>query len=288
MLAEGAVVERLRRDPRVGLDPQVAHAAFVYQPGPAAALERIYREYLNIAAEAGLPMLCFSPTWRANPARLRAAGLAGRDVNGDGVRFLRSIAGQYAGPVFVGGLLGCFGDCYRPQEALSEAEAASFHREQAQALAAAGPDLLFAATMPEVGEALGMARAMAACGLPYFVSFVLGPEGNVLDGTPLAEAMARMDAALSPAPAAYFVNCAHPTALARAAASERLIGFQANTSARRPAEREGLAEIETEDPETFAEAMLDLRRRLKLRVLGGCCGTDGSHIRAIARSLKTD
>jgi homocysteine S-methyltransferase len=48
---------------------------------------------------------------------------------------------------------------------------------------------------------------------------------------------------------------------------------------------EGLAELETEDPEVFAEAMAGLRERFGLRVLGGCCGTDGRHIRALAARL---
>jgi hypothetical protein len=38
MLAEGAVVERLRRDPAVTLDPYIAHAGFVYEPVAASAL----------------------------------------------------------------------------------------------------------------------------------------------------------------------------------------------------------------------------------------------------------
>lgn len=289
LLAEGAVSERLRRDPRVRLDPDLAIAGFLYSPREAGILEQIYREYLGIAADADLPLLCFAPTWRADPVRLRAAGMAGRDVNGDGVRFLRSIAADYPGPVFVGGLVGCRGDCYKPEEALGETEAAEFHREQARALAAAGPDLLFAATLPAISEAVGMARALAGCGLPYAISFVLGRDGAVLDGTPLAEAAARIDREVAPAPAGYFVNCTHPTALEAAlerAPAPRLVGFQANTSRRNPQEREGLAELDTEDPETLATAMLELHRRFGIRVLGGCCGTDGTHIRALAGRLS--
>jgi len=32
--------------------------------------------------------------------------------------------------------------------------------------------------------------------------------------------------------------------------------------------------------------MCELRSRFGLRVLGGCCGTDGSHIAALARGLR--
>jgi homocysteine S-methyltransferase len=39
VLTEGAVVERLRRDPAVRLDPELIHAGFVYDPAGAAALD---------------------------------------------------------------------------------------------------------------------------------------------------------------------------------------------------------------------------------------------------------
>ncbi|MGE5647967.1 MAG: homocysteine S-methyltransferase family protein [Acidobacteriota bacterium] len=290
MLAEGAVVERVRRDPSVRLDPWVEHAALIYDSGGFAALGRIYWEYLGIAREFGLPFVTFSPTWRANPERLRQAGLEDRDVNGDGVRFLQQIVSESGNAeVFAGGLMGCRGDAYRPEEALGEAEATSFHAEQARALAAAGPDFLFGATLPAASEARGMARALAGCGLPYFLSFVITAEGKLLDGTPMGEAMASIDAGIAPAPAGYFVNCVHPETLEAALGGcgrlERLVGFQGNTSRRAPAEREGLAELEGEDPGVFADWVERLRVRFGLRVVGGCCGTDGRHIRAIAERI---
>ncbi len=289
VLAEGAVVERLRRGGKVRLDPQLEHAALIYSPAGAGELEWIYREYLAIGMRAGLPLLCFSPTWRANPERLRAAGLAHRDVNGDGVRFVRALAAEYPGPVSVGGLMGCRGDCYRPEQALSERESGNLHLEQARALANARPDFLFGATLPAVAEAAGMARAMARTGLPYILSFIIEADGTVLDGTPLCEAVARIDRDVAPAPAAYFVNCVHPDVLRAAlerAASHRVTGFQGNTSRLKPLERDGLPQLDAEDPEAFAAAMLDLHRSFGIRVLGGCCGTDAAHIGAIAAALS--
>jgi homocysteine S-methyltransferase len=288
ILAEGAVVERLRRDPAVALDPHVAHAGFIYDPRSAAALTAIYEEYLEIARAAELPMICLSPTWRANPDRAQAAGLARRDLNGDGVRFLKRIRAESGQSVYLGGLLGCRGDAYRPEEGLPEADAARFHSAQVNALANAGPDFLLASTLPAVPEARGMCRAIAACGLPYLVSFVITADCRVLDGTPLEEAIASIDAAISPAPLAYMVNCVHPETLEAAldiSRPERLAGFQANTSRRDPRELDGTPELETEPPEVFAQAMLRLHRRFGLRILGGCCGTDASHIRALAAGL---
>lgn len=285
ILAEGAVVERLRRDPRVRLDPSIAHAGFLYEPRAAALLEDIYRGYLVIGSAARLPMLCLTPTWRANPERLLHAGLDGRDVNGDAVRFMQRIRADYGEQVFIGGLTGCRGDAYRPEEALAADEAARFHRWQARVLAEAGPDFLFASTLPAAGEALGIARAMAPMGLPYLLSFVVTADGTLLDGAPLREAIAQIDRDVSPAPAGYLVNCVHTTVFGRAAPPPRVVGLQANTSAKSPRELEGLAHLESEEPRQFAEGMAELRRRFGLRILGGCCGTDGRHIAALAAVL---
>ena len=285
ILAEGSVVERLRRDPAVHLDPQIAHAAFIYEPRAAGALERIYRGYLDIGRARGLPMLCLTPTWRANPERLRLAGLDEQDVNGDAVRFLDRIRAGYGGAVYLGGLTGCYGDAYRPEEALTAGDAASFHRPQAQALASAGVDFLFASTLPAAGEALGIARAMAPLGVPYLLSFIIAADGALLDGTPLGDAIARIDGAVSPAPAAYLINCVHTSVFAQAAPPERVVGLQANTSRRSPRELEGLAQLETEEPHIFAAGMAELQRTFGLRILGGCCGTDDRHIGALADRL---
>ena len=299
ILTEGALIERLRRDPDVSLDPHVLHAGLIYDERGREALRGLYRQYLDAGLAADLPMIVCAPTWRANPVRLRQAGLADRNVNRDGARFVAAIRdeyGAYARRVFLGGLLGCMGDAYKPEEGLSADEAARFHGAQAKALAMAGVDFLFAATLPNAGEALGMAHAMAACGIPYVVSFVLQHDGRLLDGIPLHQAVATIDEAASPRPLFYMANCVHPRVFETALASEisrarsvheRVIGLQANTSLRSPVELDGRGEVDPgEGPEALANAMLRLRRRFGTKVLGGCCGTDDRHIAWIARRAK--
>jgi homocysteine S-methyltransferase len=289
VLTEGSVVERLRRHPECTLDEHVAHAAFPYAPGPARILAGLYREYLETARETRLPMLCFSPTWHANPERLRQAGLT-QDVNRDGVLFVRRIIAEYDG-ILLGGLMGSYGDAYRPEQALTTAEAARFHAPQAKALAGAGCDFLLAATLPAASEAAGMAAAMAETGAPYLVSFIINARGELLDSTPIPEAIARIDGSICPAPLGYLVNCVHASIMARAlercdpAPRDRILGLQANTSPKSPGELEGSEDLETEDPGRFAESMVDLHRRFGLRILGGCCGTDARHIRSLAARL---
>jgi S-methylmethionine-dependent homocysteine/selenocysteine methylase len=277
----------------------VDHAGFVLDEMGRAALERLYREYLDIGRAANVPFLVCTPTHRAGPERLRKAGFSGQtDVNGDGVRFLASIRARYdryAEQVFIGGLMGCRGDAYSVHDAMSSEDAASFHEEQACKLSDAGVDFLLAATQPAAGEALGIARAMASRGVPYVISFVIRSAGTLLDGTPLHEAVSMIDSAVDPAPLGFMVNCVHPAvfseALSRSLRSspglrERMVGLQGNTSIKSPEELDNLDHLDAaEDPEEFAGSMLELHRRFGIKILGGCCGTDGRHIQAIARRL---
>jgi homocysteine S-methyltransferase len=299
VLTEGSLVERLRRDPRFGLDPHVAHAGLLYSEAGTAALSALWRAYLDVAQASGLPMLVCTPTWRATGERLARAGLpsVGR-VSADAVALLaavRSGYGDHGSRVFLGGLMGCRGDCYLPREALDARVSESFHAAQAEALAAGGADVLIAATLPAASEALGLARALAATRLPYLVSFVLRPTGTLLDGTPLADAVARIDDACDPAPAGYLGGCTHPAAFgsaleaaeaARSGLRERVLGVQGNASRRSPEELEGSAALDAEDPEVWADETRALRERFGARILGGCCGTDERHIAALARRCR--
>ena len=264
-----------------------------------AALDTIYREYLDIGCQYDLPLFLSTPTWRASQERIAAAGYAQRDVNGDNFRFfdtLRNSYGKYAKKVAICGLLSCRGDAYNQAEALSAAEAHEFHAWQATKLAEAGVDLLLAATLPALNEATGLASALAATGKPYIISFIARPEGTLLDGTPLKEAIASIDAVVSPKPLAYMVNCTHASIFRNALLNEfnsspyvreRIVGLLANTAALTPEELNNSTELVAEAPEAFGQSVADLQGEFGMKILGGCCGTDDRHIRSLAQRLAS-
>lgn len=298
ILAEGAVLERLRRDASVTLDRHVLHTALIYSEGGQRRLGDIYREYIEVGRMFSLPIIMFTPTWRANTERLNAAGFeAAMDVNGDAVRFLTRLRdgyGEYGTRILIGGLLGCKGDAYVAREALSRDEAAQFHRFQIRALVKAGVDFLAAATLPAESEALGLADAMAETGVPSVLSVVLRADGSMLDGTPLHTFVERADAEVSPRPAFYMVNCTHPAVFIRGMTVVathaphviwRVIGLQANTSMRPPEELDGREQLDAGDPMLLVETMLGLRKSFGTRILGGCCGTDRRHMLGLAEHL---
>jgi homocysteine S-methyltransferase len=296
ILGEGAVIERLRRG-GFELDPNVVNSAFIYGDDSRAAIEKIYREYMDIGSEFDLPLVVSTPTWRASRERIEAAGFGGRDMNGDNYRFLdamRTGYGPYGRKVAICGLMSCRGNAYNPAEALEAEQACSFHAWQAERLAAAGVDFLLAATLPALGEAIGLATAIARTGIPYIVSFVVRREGTLLDGTPLNRALAAVERAASPGPFAFMANCTHATFLQHALehpknssdhVRERIVGIFANTAALAPEELDNSDHLVEEEPEIFGRTVAGLHSRFGLKILGGCCGTDDRHIRCLAQRL---
>lgn len=286
VLAECAITERLRRHPDVELHPILFNTPLIYGPEPAReVMTSLYREYLAAADAVSLPLLLTAPTWRMDPDRVAAAEVPAT-INTDAVAYLRGVAEAYAGvsPVEVGALVGPRGDCYCAEEALDTEAAERFHGRQIGELAGTEASFLLAQTLPAVSEALGIAHAMAATGKPYLISFCAGPDGRILDGTRLPEAMERMDQMLERPPIGYMVNCTHPGFLTRNyAAGElgRLIGIQANGSSKDVTQLEASCATEADPVDAWAEAMRELHRVHEVPVLGGCCGTGLEHLQRL-------
>ena len=295
ILTEGAVIERLNRQPAVELDPFIANAGLIYDDPGKKAMERIYRQYTDIGLRYQLPIIVSAPTWRASSERISKSVYRNRNnIVRDCIAFISEIRhdySDYADNIYIAGLIACRGDAYSPREALSAEEAKTYHQLQAQQLAEAGADYILAATLPAVSEALGMAAAISPYGLPYSLSFVIRANGTVLDGTPLWEAIETIDAAVDPQPLFYQVNCVHPAVFGQAVKHsesifDRLFGLQANTSTKSPEELDGLDYLDTSEPEEFAESMVSLHRQYGLKIVGGCCGTDDRHIEEIAKQIR--
>jgi homocysteine S-methyltransferase len=291
ILTGGSMFERLRRSPEVVVDPDVAHASLLYDDAGRAVVERVQAEYLSVAREQRVPMIVSANTWRANAERVQRSAYAGRDVNAANVRFARELSQRAAAQgqtVFVAGVLGPRGNAYAPDEALAIDDAARFHQVQVDGLTCGAPDLLMAVTLPALSEARGIARVLEATGLPYVLSFVVRDGGTLLDGTPLAQALDRIDAERARPPTAYMVNCVHPTVLDRCldlaggAVAGRIKGLRANTSTLRPEELDGSDTLITQPPEELAAQVAAMRRKHALTIIGGCCGTATEHLAAIA------
>ncbi len=300
ILAEGSVYELLRRDESIEFDPDIAHAGLVYDERFRSRLADVHLGYFEIAARVGMPLVALADTWRASAERVARSRFAGRPVNEENVHFMRELCDARAPgspPIVIAGLSGPRGDAYKPAEAPGREEARGYHSAQIAALADGGADVLYAATLPSVTEALGIADEMAGTGLPYVLSFVVRPDGTVLDGTPFADAIRLIDDSVRRPPAGFSVNCVHPSVFSAAmsvvkeAGPElvgRVIWLQANTSAKSPEELDGSEVLEEGEPSVYARDLADAGRSFAVHVLGGCCGSDVRHIGGLAREMKND
>jgi len=298
VLTDGGIETRIMFETRIEMDPDIQVAALPGSPQGRAALREIHSGYIEAARSNSLPLILGTPTFRASPAFIERSGRpteALGSLNRDATDLMKEIRTESGyEPVFIAGVIGPSGDAYLPEQALSREEAAKYHRGQAEALVDAGADFLFAPTFPSVDEAEGACLAMASTGLPHVISYILGPDGDVLDGTPLADAIDRIDANPEARPLYHSLSCIHPVAAARAIvkfklaagdAAGRLVEFKANGSPLRTDELIQLNHPETDAPDTFAEEMIDLFDPQGLRVLGGCCGTRETHMAALGRLL---
>ena len=291
-MSEASIFERLRRTRGIEFDPEVGIGALVTDNQGHAALWEVHREYLTIGRDAGLSVLLQTDTWRAHPERIARSNYARRDLNTENARMLRDLRQAEAQPgdvVIIGGLVGPLGDGYGAGIAPSADVAETMMRAQAEALEDGGVDVLIAATLPNAEEALGIARALAASVLPYVIGVVVRPDGTLLDGTPLRQFVETVDERTSRPPLGYALTCVHPSIADAALQAEpigsRAIGLFANTSALSPEELDGREDLIASTANPYAEALVDVGHRHGLSILGGCCGTDATHLAAVARRL---
>jgi S-methylmethionine-dependent homocysteine/selenocysteine methylase len=104
----------------------------------------------------------------------------------------RERSGRTEAPI--AGVLAPLEHCFRPDLAPSYEAALPEQRELADLLAGAGVDLLLVQGMNTSGEARAAVAAATATGLPVWAGFGVDADGRLLNGEPLAEAAAAVEA----------------------------------------------------------------------------------------------
>ena len=181
------------------------------------ALVRYYRQYMRLAERLGMGIVLESATWRANPDWGKLLGYGASDLSAANVaaiqmlKELRDELTDAAGPAVISGCVGPRGDGYVVGATMTVVEATRYHTDQIGAFEQSEADMVTAITMTYVEEAIGVARAADAIGMPVVISFTVETDGRLPSGTPLGEAIASVDGATDGAPVYYMINCAHPT-----------------------------------------------------------------------------
>src|SRR5579885_3287605 len=251
-------------------------------------VRQIHQEYAKAGAE-----ILETNTFGANRPRLAAFGMAEklREINRAAVRLAREAAQSVpkGDTAFVAGAVGPLGVRIEPLGPTSFAEARAAFREQIEALAEAGADLLILETfgnLEELREAMFAAREAAGDDLAVVAQVTIDDFGHLPGGTDTETFTRQMD---SWPVDAIGLNCSvGPKATLETI--ERMMQFSSKPmsvmpNAGVPQRVEG-RNIYLCSPEYMAQYA---RRMLwaGVKIVGGCCGTTPEHIKLIRSETRS-
>jgi S-methylmethionine-dependent homocysteine/selenocysteine methylase len=185
--------------------------------------------------------------------------------------------------VAIAGVMSPLEHCFRPDLAPADDAARQEHHEIAQLLAGAGVDLLLLESMNTVAEARIAMDAARQTGLPVWLSFVVGADGNILSGEPLEPLGADV----------VLANCAPPAdidlAVANLTRQQQAFGAYAHLGRFDPPSWKfeffpQFTGSDTWPPERYATHARRWRDQ-GAQVIGGCCGSGPDHVRALKTEL---
>lgn len=260
-------------------------------------LRDMYKRYLDVIADSEFGALLGGLDYRASPdwgqlLGYSAAGLA--DVQASCIGFLRDVAEPYQGQIpdiRICGIAGPRGDAYALNKTITAAEAEDYHSVQMETLRALDVDMVWGATLNNVPEAVGMARAAARNDLPICISFTLTSDHALRSGPSLREAVEATEAETGDErPTSYGINCSHPLEFAPALEPgdwfNRVRNIRPNAAMMDKIALCKLNHLEEGDPVDLAERMADLARLYPhIDTWGGCCGMWDKHLAEIVKRI---
>jgi homocysteine S-methyltransferase len=263
-------------------------------PQGLAHVRAYYERFCLLARDAGSGLVLESPTWRANSDWAKRVGYSKHQLanaNRQAIELMAEMRDLFEtphSPMVISGNIGPRGDGYVPGQQMNADAAQDYHTDQIEIFRQSDADMISAFTLNYVDEAIGIARAAVAAGIPVAISFTVETNGRLPAGQTLGDAISEVDARTGAAPAYYMLNCAHPTHFIDSLDSgsnwiKRLRGVRANASRRSHAELDTMTDLDDGNPLELGGQYADLRRQFRhINVLGGCCGTDHRHVSAIA------
>ena len=274
--------------------PQFASFPLLDTDAGQEAVLRYNTSFLDEAAAQGAGYVLDTITWRASAGWGKILGLDAEEIDRVNrnavaqVKGLRTDRVENGQRILINGVIGPHGDAYAPDQVLTAQAAQDYHERQVGVLAASGVDMISAMTISSSSEAIGIARAARAVGVPVALSFTVETDGRLISGMTLEDAVKRTDDATDGVPAWYGINCAHPDHFRHILTGDwvgRIGSVRANASRLSHAELDEAAELDAGNPAELARDYHHLLHVLPgLRVVGGCCGTDLRHVAAIGRS----
>ncbi len=244
-------------------------------------VKEVHMGYVKAGAE-----LLETNTFGANRFRLAKFDLADkvREINLAGAHLARESAGE---DLYVAGSVGPLGLRLEPVGATSLEEARAAFREQVEALADGGVDLIVVETMMDLEEAHQALLAVREAGsLPVVVQVTVQEDGNTLSGASPEDFARQLDAWGADV---IGINCGiGPAAVLEvlermAAVTTRKLSAQPNAGLPHSVDGRTLYLC---SPEYMAERAGRFIQA-GARIVGGCCGTTPQHIKAIKEAVKS-
>lgn len=242
----------------------------------------VHREYVDAGAE-----IVVANTFRTTPHALCETGIESRggELNRLAVRLAREAAEGAARRIVIAASVAPVRDCYRPESTPDRSTLESEHARMMEWLADAHVDLVWIETMGTVREARIAAAAAARAGLPFACSFHTREDGQLLSGDALARAVI---AIAEFEPVALGLNCIPPSGVssqldALVSGSALPVAAYAHIGNSQPTP--GWCFAERASPAQYAACALSWLAQGACAI-GGCCGTDPSHIRAVAGVVR--
>jgi len=243
-------------------------------------LKEIHREYIEAGAD-----IIETNTFGSNRIKLSHYGLEDRvkELTAAGVKLAEEVAD---GRALVALSVGPTGVFVEPVGDYTFDEIVDVFKEQIEAGAEAGADLILIETMSDTKEAkAAVVAAQEVCDLPVMVSMTYQEDGRTLLGTPPEVSAAIFEGF---GVAAVGANCSlGPESfvdLVRRMASVTETPIVVYANAGLPVLKDGKT-IYPEPPETFGRYAVEFVKA-GANIIGGCCGTTPDHIRAIKEAVK--
>ncbi|MDH3249198.1 MAG: betaine--homocysteine S-methyltransferase [Acidimicrobiia bacterium] len=247
-------------------------------------VRRVHQAFVDAGAD-----IILTNTFGGNRRRLALHRLEDRvaELNAAAVRVAASVRDAADHPVLVAGSIGPTGDLFEPLGPLTIELGVEVFAEQAEALAAAGADVLWIETLSSWDELAAAVEGCSGLGLPVTATLSFDTNGKTMMGLSPREFGEWWQTKPDP-PLAIGANCGIGPGDAVAAAfdittvaPDALVIAKANC---------GVPLYKTDAPEypVGPEGMADyveLAVRSGARIIGSCCGSTPAHVAAIRAAV---
>ncbi len=244
-------------------------------------ISEVHRDYINAGAD-----VIETNTYGANRFKLAPHGLDAKlyEINFKGAQLAKAVAKDLA---LVAGAVGPLGVQIEPIGKISFDEAKDFFKEQIQGLIDGGVDLIILESFALVKELIQAVRAVReiSADIPIVAQVTINDSGVLLSGAPLSRFIEKIqDYKID----AIGLNCSVGPKLMLDALevlkdlTDLPISIQPNAGL---PQNIGGRNIYLTSPEYIAEYA---KRFIQTgaNIVGGCCGTNPSHIKAIRRAIS--